>query len=147
MWILWWLIPGRRRLLGRLMVSPYVIVGDCRVRFLMPTPCCTLDRRRFGLRMIRMLHALSASCVFPLRLHASLSRTYDWLFSLMSASCLGLRPPAALTDGWFPPMQAVSPAGLCNAFFGHHDRSSLKYFKYVVIENCGYCQVTCVQSS
>ena len=38
-------------------------------------------------------------CVFPLRLHASLLRTYDRLFSLMSANCLGLRPPAAMTDG------------------------------------------------
>ena len=36
---------------------------------------------------------------FSLRLHASLPRTYNWLFSLMSASCLGLRSPAAMTDG------------------------------------------------
>ena len=32
--------------------------------FVMRTPYCTLDRRRFELRMIRMLLALSASCVF-----------------------------------------------------------------------------------
>ena len=51
-----------------------------------------------------------------------LPRTYDWLFSLMSASCLGLRPPAAVTDGWLPPVQAVSSAGLCDAFLEHHDR-------------------------
>ena len=46
-----------------------------------------------------MLHALSAFCVFPLRLYSSLPRTPNWLFSLMSASCLGLRPPAAMTNG------------------------------------------------
>ena len=41
-------------------------------------PYCTLDRRRFGLRMIGMLLALSASCVFLSRLHASLPRTYGF---------------------------------------------------------------------
>ena len=45
----------------------------------MRTPYCILDRRRFGMRMIGMLLALSASCVLPLRLHASLPRTYDWV--------------------------------------------------------------------
>ena len=35
---------------------------------------------KFGLRMTDMLIALSASCVFPLRLHTSLPQTYDWLF-------------------------------------------------------------------
>ena len=41
------------------------------------------------------------ACVFVvfLQLHASLPRTYNWLFSLLSASCLGLRPPAAMTNG------------------------------------------------
>ena len=54
----------------------------------------------FGLRMTGMLLALSVSSyVFPLRLQASLPRTYDWLFSLMNANCLGLRPPAAIIDG------------------------------------------------
>ena len=85
------------------MVNSCMLVGDCIVWFLKRTSYCTLDRRRFGLRMIGMLLALSASCVFPLRLHASLPRNYNWLFSLMSASCPGLRPPAAMTDGWFPP--------------------------------------------
>ena len=50
------------------------------------------------MRMIGMLLALPASRVFPLRLYASLPRTYDWLFSLMSANCPGLRPPATMTD-------------------------------------------------
>ena len=36
---------------------------------------------------------------FPLRLSASLPRTNNWLLSVMSTSCLGLRPPAAMTDG------------------------------------------------
>ena len=56
----------------------------------MRTPYGSLVRRRFGLRMIRTLFALSASWLFPSRLRASLPRTYDWLFSLMSANCLDL---------------------------------------------------------
>ena len=64
----------------------------------MRTLYCTLDTRRFGLRMIGMLLALSASRVSPLRLHPSLSRTCNRLFSLMIASWLGLMPPAAITD-------------------------------------------------
>ena len=119
----WWLIPRRLGFWGRFLVSSCMLVGGCRDRFLMRTLYCTLDRRRFGLRMIKMLLVLSASCVFPLRLHASLPRTYNWLFSMMSASCLGLRPPAAMTDGWFPPVQAVSSADLCNAFLEHHGRA------------------------
>ena len=46
-----------------------------------------------------MLLSFFASCIFPLRLYASLPRTHNWLFSLISASRLGLRPPAAMTDG------------------------------------------------
>ena len=93
------LIPRRRGLLGWLMVNSCMLVGGCRDRFLMRTPYRTLDRRRFGLRMVRILFALSASCVFPLRLYTSLPRTNNWLSSLMSASRLGLMPPAAMTDG------------------------------------------------
>ena len=78
------------------MVNSCMLVGGCRDRFLMRTPYRTLDGRRFGMRMVGMLLALSASCIFPLRLHASLPRTSDWLFSLMSAGCLGLGPPAAM---------------------------------------------------
>ena len=37
--------------------------------------------------------------LFLSRLHVSPPPTYDWLFSLMSANCLGLRTPAAMTDG------------------------------------------------
>ena len=102
-----------------------MLVGGCRVWFLIRRPYCTLDRQRFGLRMIVMLHSLSASSVIPLQLHASLPWTYNWLFSLMSASCFGLRPPAAMTDGWFQPVQAVSSASLCNAFLEHHDHAFL----------------------
>ena len=72
-----------------------------------------------------MLLALSASCVFPLQLHASLPWTYNRLSSLMSASHLSLRPPAVTSDGWFPLLQAVSSADLCNAFSEHHDRAFL----------------------
>ena len=110
---------------GRLMVSSCMLVGGCRVRFLMRKLYCTFNRRSFGLKMIGMLHALSASCVFPLQLCASLFQTYDWLFSLMSANCIGLKPPAAMTGGWFLPVQAVSSAGLCNAFLEHHDGAFL----------------------
>ena len=59
------------RILGRLMVSFCMLAGGCRVRFSIRTPYCTLDRRRIGLRKIGMLHAISASSVSPLRLHAS----------------------------------------------------------------------------
>ena len=91
----------------------------------MCTPYCTLDRRRFWLRMIGMLLSLSASCFFRLQLHASLPRTYNELFSLMRANCLCLRHPADIADGWFSPVQAVSSAGLCNAFLEHHDHTFL----------------------
>ena len=113
----WWLIPRKRGFLGRLMVSSCTLVGGCRVRCLMRTPYFTLGRRRSGLRTAGLLLALSAFYVFPLWLHASLPRTYDCLLSLMSTNCLGLRPPAAMTDGWFPPVQDVSSAGLCNTFW------------------------------
>ena len=114
---------SRRGLLGRLMVNSCMLVDGCRDRFLMRTPYRTLDRQRFGMRMVGTLFALSAFCVFPLRLYASLPRIHSWLFSLMSASCLGLRHPAAMNNGWFPPVQAVSSAGLCSAFLEHHDRA------------------------
>ena len=89
---------SQTRILGRLMVNSCTLISCCRVRFLMRTPYRTLDRRRLGMRMVGMLLALSASCVFPLRLYASLLRTHNWLFSLMIASRLGLRPPAAMAD-------------------------------------------------
>ena len=104
------------------MVHSCTLVGGCRDWFLMCAPYCTLGRPRFGLRM---LLALSAYCIFPSWLHASLPRNYNWLFSLMSTSCLSLRPPAAMTDGWFLPVQAVSSAGLCNTFLEHHDHTFL----------------------
>ena len=81
------------------MVGLCMLVGGCKDRFLMRTPYRSLDRRRFGMRMVGMLLALSTSCVFPLWLDASLPRTYNWPFSLISDSCLGLKPPAAITDG------------------------------------------------
>ena len=59
----------------------------------------------------------------PLQRCASLPLTYNWLFSLMNISCLSLRPPAAVTAGWFLPVKAVSLAGLCNAFLEHQDHA------------------------
>ena len=60
-----------------------------------PNPIHTFhytDQQRFRLGtiflLIGMRLAVSASCVFTLRLHASLPGTYNWLFSLMSASLL-----------------------------------------------------------
>ena len=43
--------------------------------------------------------SLSASCVFPLRLYASLSQTYNWHYSLMNTDYLSMRLPVATTDG------------------------------------------------
>ena len=66
-WWWWWFIPRRWGFWGRMMVSSCTLIGGCRDRFLMPTSYRTLDRRRFGMRMVGMLLALSASCVFLLR--------------------------------------------------------------------------------
>ena len=57
---------------GRLKVNSCMLAGGCRDRILMRTPYRTLDRRRFGMRMVGKLLALSASCVFSLRFYASL---------------------------------------------------------------------------
>ena len=43
--------------------------------FLHVHPYRILDRRRFRMRMVGMLLALSAACVFPLWLYASLPQT------------------------------------------------------------------------
>ena len=72
------------------MVSSCMLVGGCRDQFLMHNLYRTLDRQRFGMRMVMMLLGLSASCVFPLQLYASLPQTHNWLFSMRSASCLRL---------------------------------------------------------
>ena len=68
-----------------------MLVGGCRDQFLMRTPYPTLDRRRFGMRMVAMLLALSASSVFPLRLYASNSQlaflTDECQLSRFEASC------------------------------------------------------------
>ena len=108
---------SQTRIWGRMMVSFCMIIGGCRVRFLMSRPYCTSDRRKFGLRMIviGMLLTFFAFCIF--QLHACLPWTYNWFFSLMSANCLSLRFPAdPITDGWFPPVRTVFTAGLCNAY-------------------------------
>ena len=47
-----------------------------------------------------------------------------WIFSII-INCLSRSPPAAMTDGWFMPVQAVSSAGLGNAFLEHHDHTFL----------------------
>ena len=93
------------------MVSSCTLVADCR-------DYCTLDRRRFGLRIMGMLFALSASCVFSLRLHASLLGlttvlSHCWAPAVW-APAVGLRPSATMADGWFPSVQSVSSAGLFN---------------------------------
>ena len=94
-----WIIPHKWGLLGRLMVNSCMLVGGCRDQFLMRTPYCTLDRRRFGLRMIWMLLFLppaSFICGFmPLCLEFMTGFPHWWA-------------------------QAVSSADLCNAFFEHH---------------------------
>ena len=55
----WWFILRRQGLLGMLMVNSCTFIGGCRDRFLMRTPYCTLDGRKFWLRIIGMLPALS----------------------------------------------------------------------------------------
>ena len=113
------------------MVNSCMLTGGCRDQFLMRTLYHTLDRRRFGMRMIGMLLALSASCFSPLRLHASLPWTYNRLFSLISTDCLSLRPTAAMTHGCFLPVQAVSSAGLVTLL-----RSTTITLFYSVIGAC-----------
>ena len=100
-YVLWWLIPRRRGLLGRLMVSSGILAGGCRDQFLMRTPFRALDRSRFGMRMVGILLALSASCVFPLRLHASLPRTY--MAFLTDERQLSRSEASCCHDGWLIP--------------------------------------------
>ena len=78
-----------------------------------------------------LLHpSFAASCLSASNL--------DWLFSLMSTNCLGMRPFAAMTDSWFPPVQAVSWVCVFNTFLEHHDQSFL-----LAEENCfGHAYVT-----
>ena len=90
---------SQRGFMVRLMVSSCMLVGGCRVQILGAQTQLYFGQGRFVLVMIRMLLGLSASCVPPLRLHASLPRNYDCLFSLMSTTCLGRRPSAAMSDG------------------------------------------------
>ena len=119
------------RILGRLVVSSCTLIGGCRVWYLMHRSFYTLDRWRFGLIMIGMLLAFSASCIFPLWLHASLPWTYNRLFLLISTDCLSLRPTAAMTHGCFLPVQAVSSAGLVTLL-----RSTTITLFYSVIGAC-----------
>ena len=78
----WWLIPRRQGLLGRLMVDSCMLVGGRRDRFLMRTPYRTLDRRRFGMRMVRMLFLPPAFflCGFmPLCLELTTGFSHRWV--------------------------------------------------------------------
>ena len=80
---IWWFVPRRREFWGSLMVNPCTLVGGCRVRFLMRTPYCTLDRRRFGMRMIVMcslfLPAAFFLCGFmPLCLELTTGFSHWW---------------------------------------------------------------------
>ena len=70
------------RILRRLMVSSCMPIGDCG---LVLDPTALWTGKKFGLRITEMLLSLSASCFFLL-----------WL---NEHHCLGLRPPAAMTDG------------------------------------------------
>ena len=89
----WMPHSSQTRIVGKIDVNSCTPYGGCRGRFLMPSPYCTLNRRRFGVRMVWMLLALSASCVFTLRLHASLPRiqlsflTDERQLSRSEASC------------------------------------------------------------
>ena len=85
---------------GRLMATSGMLDGGRRVRFFMRWPYCTLDRRSFRLRMIGMLLALSASCVFPLRLYASLPLLNVRLALLTDESQLSRSEAFCRHDWW-----------------------------------------------
>ena len=89
---------SQRRIWGRLMVSSCMLVVGCRVRLLLRRLYCTFYRQWFRMRMIGMLLALSASCDFPSRLHASLPRTYDW--GTPTVSVWGLLLPWLMLNAW-----------------------------------------------
>ena len=59
---------SQARIVGKIDVRCCTLVGGSRVRSLMRTPFCTLDRRRFGLRTIAMLPAF---CLLRLSFAAS----------------------------------------------------------------------------
>ena len=88
-----WLIPRRRGFLGRLIVKSCTLAGGCRDRFLMHTLYCTLDRRRFGLRVVGVLLALCLLCFSFAASHLSVSNlqlaflTDERQLSRSEASC------------------------------------------------------------
>ena len=102
-----WFVADEK--MERLKVSYSMPVGRGRVRLLMRRPYRILDSRRFGLRMIGRLLALSAPCVFPLRLCASVclrsvtkmvSKLFVarlWLFSSESRKCSTSKTSAEVT--------------------------------------------------
>ena len=79
------------------MVNSCMLIRGCGDGFLMLTPSCTLDRRRFGFRMIGMLLALSASCIFLLRLYASLPGISGLSFDSTLLSLVLLPSPVTLS--------------------------------------------------
>ena len=117
--------------LGRMKVTSCMPNDDCKVWFLMCRPYCTLNRRRFGLRMIGRLLTLPASCVFPLRLYASLPWMCDWPFSRMTKNCLSLRPP----DDW---SLILSPASSLQLVFVTISYSTMTAFSFLELaeEDC-----------
>ena len=58
-WWWWWPISRRRGVLGRLMVSSCMLVGDCRVRFLMHRSAGGQPFTRFMLESDRRFRSLS----------------------------------------------------------------------------------------
>ena len=59
-----------------------------------------LDKQRFGLRIIRKMLALSASCVFPLQLHVSLPIS-SFLCGFMSLCLFRLSSAASCLSAYF----------------------------------------------
>ena len=107
-WKRWSLIPRRRGFLeGWWSVLAYLLVA---VKSDSWCTDCTLDSRRFRLRMIGMLHALSAPCVFPLRLHVPLFLKFTTGFShwwAPAVSVWGLLLPWLMADP--PPPSTHTP--------------------------------------
>ena len=71
----------------------------------MRRPYCTLNSRRCGLRTTELLIVLSASCVFPLQLHAYLPRTLLMDF-LMDERQLSRSEVSFCYDWWLIPARA-----------------------------------------
>ena len=93
--------------------------------FVRSDSCCTdptalWTGQAFGLRMIGMLLAFSASSIFP-SFASCFCASNSWLAFLTGKCQLSQSEASCRHDSMLlPPVQAVSSAGLCNTFLEHH---------------------------